>query len=251
VANLVKSWAPDFIITTGDNNYEYGELKSIKANISDYYGDFIYNFDAPAEYRCNSTAFGEQINRFFPTPGNHDANNKHGLLPYLNYFTLPQGESHYSFEWGPITFYALNSLAEEVEDQKAWLTEQRYKSTSPFHIVYFHHPPYSPGYHGNHEKMQWDYHALSLDVVMSGHDHIYSRIEKKGEENLWYIVNGVGGKSLYNCDTNPLPEDAFNLFCSDTVYGAIKGICINNRLVLEFYGVSQPDSPLDRIVIQK
>ena len=38
VANLVKSWNPDFIITTGDNNYQFGELKTIKTNISDYYG---------------------------------------------------------------------------------------------------------------------------------------------------------------------------------------------------------------------
>ena len=50
VANLVKSWEPDFIITTGDNNYDKGELKTIQSNIGNYYGDFIYNFDAPAGY---------------------------------------------------------------------------------------------------------------------------------------------------------------------------------------------------------
>ena len=251
VANLVKSWDPDFIITVGDNNYEKGELKTIKRNISDYYGDYIYNFDAPSKYRCNGTAFTDKTNRFFPTPGNHDTNNKDGLLPYLNFFTLPQGEEYYSFVWGPITFYALNSTAEDMVDQQAWLSEQLQLSDTPFQIVYFHHSPYSPGPHGNNEKMQWNYYETAIDVVMSGHDHIYSRISKKGEEGLYYIVNGLGGKSLYNCDSNLLPEDEFDLFCYDANYGAIKAICINNKLILEFFAVDHPEEPVDRIVIEK
>jgi tartrate-resistant acid phosphatase type 5 len=251
VANLVKSWDPDFIITVGDNNYEKGEMKTITRNISDYYGDYIYNFDAPSKYRCNGTAFTDKTNRFFPSPGNHDANNKDGLVPYLNFFTLPQGEEYYSFVWGPITFYALNSVAEDMEDQQTWLTEQLYLSDTPFQFVYFHHSPYTPGPHGNNEKMQWNYYETSIDVVMSGHDHIYSRISKKGEEGLHYIVNGLGGKSLYSSESNPLPEDDFDLIRYDANYGAIKATCINNKLVLEFYAVDQPDEPVDRIVIEK
>ena len=251
VADLVKSWDPDFIITTGDNNYESGELKTIKENISDYYGEYIYNFDAPAKYRCNGEAFDEQINKFFPSPGNHDARSKDGLTPYLNFFTLPQDEVYYSFVWGPITFYALNSTAADVEDQQSWLTEQLNISDTPFQIVYFHHSPYSPGPHGNNEKMQWNYSEAPIDVVMSGHDHIYSRISKKGEEGLYYIVNGLGGKSLYNCDSNTLPEDEFDLFCYDENYGAIKATCTRNKLVLEFFTIDQPEEPVDQIVIEK
>jgi hypothetical protein len=251
VANLVKSWGPDFIITTGDNNYESGELKTINENISDYYGEYIYNFDAPARYRCNGMAFDEQINRFFPTPGNHDARGKDGLTPYLNFFTLPQSEAYYSFVWGPITFYALNSTADNVEDQQTWLTEQINISDTPFRIVYFHHSPYSPGPHGNNEKMQWNYYDAPIDVVMSGHDHIYSRISMKGKEDLYYIVNGLGGKSLYNCDSNTLSEDEFDLFCYDANFGAIKISCTSNKMVLEFYAIDQPEEPVDRIVIEK
>ncbi len=93
--------------------------------------------------------------------------------------------------------------------------------------------------------------GATIDVVMSGHDHIYSRISKKGEEGLYYIVNGLGGKSLYQCNSNPLPQDEFDLFCYDNDYGAIKGTCTNNKLVLEFYAIGQPDEPVDRIVIEK
>jgi len=249
VANLVKSWDLDFIITTGDNNYERGEYKTIKANISNYYGDYIYNFDAPAEYQCNGKAFEEEVNRFFPSPGNHDASNSEGIIPYLNFFTLPQRESYYKFVWGPVSFYSLNSVASNVEEQKEWLYEQLSFSESPFNIVYFHHPPYSPGPHGNDEKMQWDYFGNDVDMVLSGHDHIYSRTEKRGEEGLYYIVNGLGGKSLYNGNSNPLPDDLFETFSFDADYGAIKATATSNELVVEFYSIEQPADPIDRIII--
>ena len=250
VANLVKSWNPDFIITTGDNNYEKGELETIENNISNFYGDFIYNFDAPAEYLCNGNAFEEGLNRFFPSPGNHDANNKDKLRPYLNYFTLPQQETYYKFVWGPVSFYSLNSVDKNIDEQRNWLERQLKLSETPYNIVYFHHSPYSPGQHGNSEKMQWDFYSNHADIVLSGHDHIYSRIEKKGEEGLYYIVNGLGGRSLYNCNSSPLPEDEFDTFCYDANYGAIKATATFNKLLVEFYAVGQPADPIDRIILE-
>ena len=44
VSNLVKSWNPDFVITVGDNNYEYGEASTIDTNIGLYYSEFIYPY---------------------------------------------------------------------------------------------------------------------------------------------------------------------------------------------------------------
>jgi len=40
VANLVDSWNPDFIITTGDNSYG---STAIDDNIGQYYSDYIGN----------------------------------------------------------------------------------------------------------------------------------------------------------------------------------------------------------------
>jgi tartrate-resistant acid phosphatase type 5 len=250
VANLVKSWDPDFIITTGDNNYDKGEYQTIKANISNYYGDYIYNYDAPEEYRCKGKAFEEGINRFFPSPGNHDSNNADGLIPYLNFFTLPQQEAYYHFVWGPVSFYSLNSVTSNVEKQKDWLYEQLSISESTFNIVYFHHSPYSPGVHGNAEKMQWDYFNYQVDLILTGHDHIYSRIEKKGEEGLYYIVNGSGGASLYDSNSKPLPEALFDTFSFDDDYGAIKATATFKKLIVEFYSIGNPVEPIDRIIIE-
>src|SRR5438128_8882022 len=44
VANLVKSWNPDFIITTGDNNYPNGEASTINTNIGQFFHEFIYPY---------------------------------------------------------------------------------------------------------------------------------------------------------------------------------------------------------------
>src|SRR5688500_4354858 len=44
VANLVKSWNPEFIITLGDNNYPDGEAATIDANIGKYYREYIYPY---------------------------------------------------------------------------------------------------------------------------------------------------------------------------------------------------------------
>jgi len=251
VAEMVKNWNPDFIITTGDNNYEHGYLNTIDENISNYYGDFIYNFDAPEKYRCNGNAFRDKINRFFPSPGNHDANNDQGLIPYLNYFTLPQLEEYYSFVWGPISFFSLNSVAEDVAVQQEWLIQELEAVKTPFKIVYFHHSPFSPGPHGNTEKMQWDFFNYGVDIVMTGHDHIYSLIKKKDEESLHYIVNGIGGKSLYKCKQSSLPQEEFDLYCNDTDFGAIKASATSGKLVLELYLIGDPEQVVNSLVIEK
>lgn len=251
VADLVKSWNPFFIVSAGDNNYTEGKLSSIKENITHYYGDYIYNYDAPSSYRCNGKAFKDSINRFFPTPGNHDANNRDGLVPYLNYFTLPGNERYYKFSWGPVTFFSINTADENIDKEKAWLEEQIPRVTTPFKIVFCHHPPYSSGGHGNTAFMQWDFHAMGIDVVFAGHDHIYNKIEKKGEDGLYYIVNGLGGREKYGCDVHPLDSGLFSSYCYDTDYGAIKGMANAHRLILEFYAVSNPSIPVDRIEILK
>lgn len=65
VANLVKSWNPDFIITLGDNNYEVGSDSTIDANIGQYYHEYIYPYKG-------SYGGGGLNNKFYPSLGNHD-----------------------------------------------------------------------------------------------------------------------------------------------------------------------------------
>lgn len=251
VADLVDSWNPDFIITTGDNNYTEGKMNLMYENIGQYYGDYIYNYDAPSEYKCTGRAYDMGVNRFFPCPGNHDANNRDGLTPYYNYFTLPERETYYKFAWGPVTCYSINNLEGNMQEQEVWLGQQLIKSKTPFNIVYSHFAPYSCGSHGNHENMQWNYYGLGVDVVISGHDHIYSRIEKTWEDGLYYIINGLGGREKHACNVYPLPSDMFTTFCYDSDFGAIRATAKQDKLIMEFYTVGSPDQPVDRIVVEK
>ncbi len=82
--------------------------------------------------------------------------------------------------------------------------------------------------------MQLGYHTLDVDVVFTGHDHIYSRIEKAGEEGLYYVINGAGGKSLYECGASPPDAQDFEVTCYDNDFGAIKGTWNGAELTIAF-----------------
>jgi len=197
VSNLVKSWNPDFIITTGDNNYDYGADSTIDRNIGQYYHQFISPYKG-------SYGTGDTINRFFPTLGNHDWNTP-GAIPYLNYFTLPNNERYYDFIKGPVHFFAIDSDPHEPDGtsssstQANWLKNKLSSSTSRWNIVYFHHPPYSSGTkHGSTTGMRWPFRQWGAHAVLSGHEHNYERLIV---DSLVYLVNGAGGKNLYTLGT--------------------------------------------------
>ncbi len=194
VADLVKSWNPEIIVTTGDNNYNDGSADTIDENIGKYYSDFIYPY-------YGSYGDGAQENRFFPSLGNHDWNTP-GAQPYLDYFTLPGNERYYDFTWGPVHFFIIDSDNDEPDgnewnsDQGVWLQSRIADSISPWKVVVMHHPPYSSGHHGSQSDQQWPYGDWGADAVLAGHDHTYERISPP--DDILYFVNGLGGKSKYN-----------------------------------------------------
>ena len=201
VADLIKGWKPDFIITTGDDNYPSGSAETIDNNIGKYFHDFI----APYKGKFGS---GADQNRFFPTLGNHDWLTA-SAQPYLEYFSLPGNERYYSFTWGPVDFFAVDSDEHEPDGvgrssaQAAWLKTSLAGSQAPWRIVYFHHAPYSSGEtHGSTDWMRWPFQAWGASAVLSGHEHNYERLLVDG---IPYFVDGIGGASRYDF-SSPLPE---------------------------------------------
>jgi tartrate-resistant acid phosphatase type 5 len=192
VAALVKSWNPAFVMTTGDNNYPSGAEATIDTNIGKFYADFIGHY-------AGSFGKGSAVNRFWPSPGNHDWVTP-DLGPYRQYFTLPGNERYYDVDLGLVHLYALDSDRHEPDGtaaestQAEWLKQRLSQSKSCFDIVYFHHPPYSNGPHGPSTYMRWPFRAWGAEAVLAGHDHIYERFEIDG---IPYIVNGVGGAERY------------------------------------------------------
>ena len=194
VANLVNSWNVDFIITVGDNNYPGGEASTIDENIGQYYHQYIYPY-------TGNYGDGSNVNRFFPSLGNHDWHTN-PPQPYYDYFELPNNERYYDFVRGNVHFFAIDSDSDEPDGVKEnsvqgqWLKNAMALSTAKWQVVYFHHSPYSScSHHGSQEYMQWPFNEWGASVVFSGHDHVYERLIVNG---LPYFVNGLGGDSKYS-----------------------------------------------------
>lgn len=192
VAGLVAAWSPEFVVTTGDNNYPNGLAETIDRNIGQYYSAFIGNYKG---------AFGSGAprNRFWPVLGNHDWNVGYPQ-PYLDYFALPGVGRYYTFEQGPIAIFAVDSMPGEPDGidadslQGIWLRDALAASSAPWKIVVFHHSPFSSGHHGSAKWMRWPFAEWGARLVFSGHDHTYERVE---HDDITYIVNGLGGGARY------------------------------------------------------
>src|SRR5688572_14541074 len=100
VANLIKRWDPDFIVTLGDNNYPDGLSSTIDPNIGQFFAEYIHPY-------TGAYGPGGSTNRFFPTLGNHDwaANG----APSIAYFTLPGNERYYTYRRGSVEFFIVNT----------------------------------------------------------------------------------------------------------------------------------------------
>src|SRR2546428_4608501 len=174
VANLVKGWNPDFIVTAGDNNYPHGEASTIDANIGQFYQSYIGNYKG-------SYGPGSATNRFWPSLGNHDFDV--GDQPYLDYFTLPNNERYYDvvFGEGLVHLFVIDSDDNEPDGntstsvQASWLKNALAASTACFNLVDFHHPPYTSGSVGSMAVMQWPFPSWGADMVLAGHAHVYER----------------------------------------------------------------------------
>ena len=136
---------------------------------------------------------------FYPCPGNHEGDGKE----YLKNFYLPGNERYYSFWYSDILFIALNTN-EAFDD---WSTQYKWfwrtlknglKKKPAYVVVFFHHPPFSDGPHGDTEEVKRYLVPLieryKVVLVLSGHDHIYEHFLIG---NTHYIVTGGGGAPLY------------------------------------------------------
>lgn len=229
VANLVKSWNPDFIVTLGDNNYPLGADSTIDQNIGQYYHEYIY------PYKGNYGT-GSNVNKFFPALGNHDWYSDSGK-PYFNYFTLPGNERYYDLIRGNVHLYILDSEPIEpdgVSDtsvQAMWLKKSLNSSWEKWNIVIVHHAPYSSGPHGSTNFTQWPYKLWGADLVLSGHDHLFERLRI---DSLSYIICGASGHSLYSF-LEPLDGSIFRY---NVNYGALLIEADDEQLIVKFYNIN-------------
>lgn len=130
--------------------------------------------------------------------------------------------------------------------QRAWLERDlAAHASAQCTLVYWHHPRFSSGHHGNHYQMQniWDrLYDYGVDVVVTGHDHNYERFapqDRDGNVNYEFgirqFVVGTGGADLRPAGP---PVDNSEIIIDDT-HGVIAVGLKNGGYDWAFIGVDR------------
>ncbi len=146
----------------------------------------------------------------YPTPGNHEKPFDTYLEIYSNLYT---NTTYYSFDKNNAHIISLdtNTYFSPNSTQYKWLINDLENINSKWKFVFFHHPPYSSGSHGQNKKVKEAlvpvFEKYNIDIIFSGHDHIYERTfpiskDKINETGIVYIVTGGGGAPLYDINEN-------------------------------------------------
>jgi hypothetical protein len=216
----IRTDDPDFVLHVGDVIYPWGHA-----------GHYASGFFRP---------FAESLRHcpWYIVLGNHDTLDDDGRQALAN-FVLPVNEitgdeRMYSIVWGPVRVIVLD-LNEEGHDRQplppvdanhpsvGFLRSELTKASEPWIFVTSHYPIESASRQG--DRADLIEHVLPLllqygvNLYLSGHDHTYQRLEKKGDLPL--VVSGGGGKSLYEVGEHPDKVVALSKYnhCTVMVHG--------------------------------
>ncbi len=194
VAKQIEAINPTAFLPLGDIQYEDGALWK-----------FVESYDY---------IFGKFKEITYPAIGNHEYLTP-SAVGYFNYFGKAAGDpskGYYSYELGNWHMIALNSNCGKLGGcgansmQTKWLIEDLAKHTTDCTLVYWHHPRFSSGQHGNNIAYAtfWDtLYTAGVEVILVGHDHHYERfapMKSNGEldrsRGIRQFVVGTGAKNL-------------------------------------------------------
>lgn len=202
------------VLTLGDHQYDDGSLAQFRGSYDPAWGRFKF--------------------LTHPSPGNHER----GGDGYFAYFGAAAGDpakGYYSFDLGAWHIIAVNSndacrliLCGAHSAQLAWLREDLAKHRTVCTLAYWHHPRFSSGLHGDHAALEsvWEtLYAFGVDVVLTGHDHSYERLEPLDARGrldpvtgIRSFVVGTGGRSHFRFGAVK-PESAAR---NDDTFGVLK-----------------------------
>jgi predicted phosphodiesterase len=165
---------------------------------------------------------------FYAVLGNHE---KGGEKFFTEHFPMPGNGRWFSADHYGVHFILLDVLApmDEDSEQIKWL-EAQLKAARPngakFVVVSMHFPIYTTG---GHSGEKWKARSMlermfiehGVDMVISGHDHDYERLERGG---IVYVVSGGGGAPLRKEKTHSEFSRFFaavNNYCALSVKGDV------------------------------
>jgi len=172
----------EMVLMLGDNMYGRQDPQ-----------DFVTKFERPYAPLLQAGVL------FYATLGNHDSQSNR----FYKGFNMG-GERYFSYVKKNVRFFVLDSNSLDPQ-QRSWLDEALSRAREDWKICYFHHPLYSDaGRHGSDVSLRVALEPTlvkhGVDVVFSGHDHVYERI--KPQKGISYFVAGSGGE-LRRGDVHP------------------------------------------------
>jgi hypothetical protein len=168
------------VVTTGDNVYPDGAKSRF----------------GPAFFRPYSCLLNNGV-RFHASLGNHDYITRRGR-PELRAPAFGMPRRNYVWPRKGVRFVIANSNRLRAR----WLRRAlKPREGDRWTIAVFHHPVFSPGLHGStpgfRPLLPRMFRSRGVDLVLNGHDHIYS--VSKSLKGIRYVVTGGGGAPLYPC----------------------------------------------------
>ncbi|OKI65077.1 metallophosphoesterase [Micromonospora sp. CB01531] len=181
VADMVHSWNPAAILTTGDNTYQQGLPEEV--------------VKAQAPYKADIDA-----GRMFPIMGNHDYGNgcsPESVQPSLDHFKVPAAFVA-GFGNGLLDFVNPDANCQTATGSAKPPIYDAYRSTltnssAVWKVVGGHQPIYSSGKAGNNLDRAW-LMTPGVDLILSGHDHHAEHIETADGYHI--AISGNGGAGL-------------------------------------------------------
>ena len=254
VAAMIRSWEPEFILTTGDNIYGpvdyYDMLPAVPGvqtgwdeYVGRYYGDWIQRRqDGRYESLTGS------VQRFFPCVGNHEHTLLNGIVTYQpaplpeesyrDFFHLNPGGaprlpvdrgavhteylSYYALRKGPVDFFIMDSNQPFLGSAEGLLAvndqnawlEREVAASAAPWKLAVFHHPPPRSF-----QVAWNWIPPSrmalCDAVLAGHVHVYERFLWNG---VPVIVTGNGGAPIQP-RAHPFFTDT--LAVDDRRYGAL------------------------------
>jgi len=183
------------VLPLGDEQYEDGLLS-----------EFQNSYDL---------SWGRALGKSHPVPGNHEyasGSNGNGYFAYFGARAGTAGRGWYSFNVGQWHLVALNSNCSAVggcgssSPQVTFLKNDLAAHHPACTHAYCHHARFSSGPNGNlaaYDAIWKVLYSHHVDVVLSGHDHIYERYAlqtpaqaRDPKHGIREFVVGTGGRSL-------------------------------------------------------